>query len=58
MWNGDLNRQRAKAMNQMIMGMINVPISSNQHASMGEDIDDGVGPWTLDIALGERATFV
>jgi len=34
MWNGDLNRPRAKAMNQMIMGMINVLINNNQHASV------------------------
>jgi len=26
MWNGDLNRPRTKAINQMIMGMIDVPI--------------------------------
>jgi len=48
MWNGDLNRQRAKATNQMIMGMINIPINNNQHASMDEDVYDGVhGVWTL-----------
>jgi len=48
MWNGDLNRQRAKAINQMIMGMIDVPISNNQHASLDEDVDDGVhGVWML-----------
>jgi len=42
MWSGDLNRPRAKAISQMIMGMINVPINNNQHASMDEDVDDRV----------------
>jgi len=48
MWNGDLNRPRAKAINQMIMGMIDVTISNNQHASMDDDVDSGVhGVWAM-----------
>jgi len=38
MWNGNLNRQRAKAMNQMIVGMIDVLINNNQQASIDGDI--------------------
>jgi len=48
MWNGDLNEPRAKATSQMIMGMIDVPINNNQHASMDEDVGDRVhGVWTM-----------
>jgi len=48
MWNGDLNRPRAKAISQMIMGMIDAPINNNQHASMDEYVDGGVhGVWTM-----------
>jgi len=48
MWNGDLNRSIAKTINQMIMGMINVPINNNQQASMDEDIGGRVhGVWTV-----------
>jgi len=46
MWNGDLNR--TKATSQMIMGMIDVPIHNNQHASTDEDIGDRVhGVWAM-----------
>jgi len=48
MWNGHLNRPRAKAINQMIMGMIDVTISNNQHASIDDDVDSGVhGVWAM-----------
>jgi len=48
MWNGDLNRQRAKAISQMIMGMIDVLINNSQHASMDEDVGGTVnGVWTM-----------
>jgi len=48
MWNGDLNRLTAKAMSQMIVGMIDVPIKNNQHASMDEDVDGRVhGVWAM-----------
>jgi len=47
-WDGDLNRPRAKAISQMIMGMIDVRINNNQQASMDEDLDDGVhGVWAM-----------
>jgi len=48
MWNGELNRPRAKEISQMIMGMIDVPINNNQHASMDEDVGDRVhGVWAM-----------
>ena len=57
MWNGDLNRPRAKAMNQMIMGMIDVPINNNQHASMDDDVDSGFhGVWAM-LQAREQSLF-
>jgi len=49
MWNDDLNGQRAKATNQLIMGMMmDVPINNNQHASMDDNLDDRVhGVWAM-----------
>jgi len=35
MWNGDLNRPIAKAINQMIMGMIDVPIKQQSTSING-----------------------
>jgi len=35
MWNGDLNRLRAKAMNQMIVGMTDAQVNNNQHPPIG-----------------------
>jgi len=35
MWNGDLNGPRAKAMNQMIVGMIDVPIKQQSTSIKG-----------------------
>jgi len=47
-WNGNLNGQIAKAINQMIVGMIDVPINNNQHTSMDEDIGDRFhGVWAM-----------
>jgi len=34
MWNGDLNRSRAKATSQLIMGMTDAQVNNNQHPSM------------------------
>jgi len=35
MWNGDLNRPKAKAISQMIMGMTDAQVNNNQHPSLG-----------------------
>jgi len=57
MWNGNLNRPRAKAINQMIMGMIDVPINNNQPASMDEDIGGRVhGVWAM-LYVREQSLF-
>jgi len=63
MWNGDLNRPRAKAINQMIMGMTDAQVNNNQHPSLGSGESTTVTRvprWgaSVDGALGERAIFV
>jgi len=65
MWNGDLNGPRAKAMNQMIVGMTNAQVNDNQHPSLGSgesttvtrvpelggDVDGRVhGAWTTECS--------
>jgi len=62
MWNGDLNRPRAKAMSQMIVGMINAPINNNQQVSMDEDVGGGVHGvsmlWMSEQSLFERVEML
>jgi len=45
--NGDLNRPRAKATNQMIMGMTDAQVNNNQHPSLrsGESTTVTRVPW-------------